>query len=626
MVRLRNTVAWRLSIWFVLLSLLPIGTMLVFVRHNVASAFSEQSAREAQVEAEVIARAAALAPSDVALREVLTAGSDGGRSVLLVGSDGATRLGSGPNAGVSLSAALPPDLTRASLAERPGWALDGDSGRVIGYAPLDDSTGSVVVIRDGGEIAAAIRTMEETSLFQLAVSLLVVAAVGGLAIWVLIGPIQRLTAAAERVGSGDLTVRLDPAEMEGELETLAVAFNGMTQRLRESYDHLEQRVADRTRELAALNEIAAVVSRSLDIESVTNAALEKTVEVLGMDVGTAFTFESETRRTRLLACHGFSRAQFEDLIRVTIDGGASATAARTGQIAVRTIDQYPPSVGRDILVGEGIQTIVGIPLVAKDRTIGACALGSRRLREITDDDRRLLSAIGQQIGVAVENALLYEAAEDAAVAAERNRLARDLHDAVTQTLFSASLIAEVLPKLWDRSPADGRRRLEELRQLTRGALAEMRSLLLELRPTVLVETPLSNLLRQLAEATTGRARLPVRVAVEFAGGERRLPPEAQVAIYRIAQESLNNTAKHAAASEATITLRQSAEATEVVIRDDGRGFDPATLSGDHLGLGIMRERARTVGVDYSLESAPGAGTTIVVRWASGATGAQIGNP
>jgi signal transduction histidine kinase len=105
-------------------------------------------------------------------------------------------------------------------------------------------------------------------------------------------------------------------------------------------------------------------------------------------------------------------------------------------------------------------------------------------------------------------ARLYEQAEEAAVATERNRLARDLHDAVSQTLFSASLIAKVLPRLWERKPEEGRRRLEEVRRLTRGALAEMRTLLLELRPKALVEADLGDLLRQLTEAFIGRARIP----------------------------------------------------------------------------------------------------------------------
>jgi signal transduction histidine kinase len=233
---------------------------------------------------------------------------------------------------------------------------------------------------------------------------------------------------------------------------------------------------------------------------------------------------------------------------------------------------------------------------------------------VKPEELALLAAIGNQVGLAVENARLYERAEQSAAAAERSRLARDLHDAVTQTLFSASLIAEVLPRLWDRSPDEGRRRLAELRQLTRGALAEMRTLLLELRPTALLDAPLGDLLRQLSEAITGRARVPVEFKLE---GEPAVPPDIKVAFYRVAQESLNNVAKHAAASQAMVTLRCYPERTELRVSDDGRGFDPGTIPGDHLGVSIMRERAQAIGATLTIDSEPGEGTEIVLVWAKG---------
>jgi two-component system nitrate/nitrite sensor histidine kinase NarX len=225
----------------------------------------------------------------------------------------------------------------------------------------------------------------------------------------------------------------------------------------------------------------------------------------------------------------------------------------------------------------------------------------------------LILAFANQVAVAIQNARLYEHAEASAAAAERNRLARELHDAVTQTLFSSSLIAEVLPRLWERDPEEGRRRLEELRELTRGALAEMRTLLLELRPSTLVEARLRDLLRQLAESITGRARVPVALEVE---GECDLDAEVKVALYRIAQEALNNMAKHAGASEATVRLCCLAGQVELWVRDDGQGFDPASLPPDSLGLGIMRERAEAIGAKLTIESEAGRGTEVSVVWAA----------
>jgi signal transduction histidine kinase len=208
------------------------------------------------------------------------------------------------------------------------------------------------------------------------------------------------------------------------------------------------------------------------------------------------------------------------------------------------------------------------------------------------------------------NELLREKATQDAVAAERTRLARELHDAVTQTLFSATLIADVLPDLWKSDRAEGRRRLEELRQLTRGALAEMRTLLVELRPNALVEVPLPALLRQLTEALIGRARVDIQLTSE---GERRLPGEVQVALYRIAQEALNNVVRHSKATQAVVAL-QLGSIVGLTITDNGVGFDPAGIPPDHLGLRIMAERAEAIGAALSIQSEPGRGTEISVSW------------
>lgn len=196
-------------------------------------------------------------------------------------------------------------------------------------------------------------------------------------------------------------------------------------------------------------------------------------------------------------------------------------------------------------------------------------------------------------------------------AEERNRLARDLHDAVSQTLFSASIIAEVLPKIWERNQEEGRKRLEEIRQLTRGAVAEMRTLLLELRPTALADAELDELLQQLAESVTGRTRVPVQVKISGAG---EIPSNVKMAFYRIAQEALNNVAKHAHAKQAKINLNCSENKFTMDISDDGRGFDTAVVPPDSLGMGIMRERAKTVNATFEIDSKVGNGTTITVRW------------
>jgi PAS domain S-box-containing protein len=231
-----------------------------------------------------------------------------------------------------------------------------------------------------------------------------------------------------------------------------------------------------------------------------------------------------------------------------------------------------------------------------------------RTHELADANARLVDEIKQR--KRAEEALAMKAAEDA-VAVERTRLARDLHDAVTQTLFSASLVAEVLPELWRMDPEVGRSSTEELRQLTRGALAEMRTLLLELRPAALTQARFPDLLRQLTEALTNRARLPIALHLE---GERPLPPEVQVALYRIAQESLNNVFKYARASQVDVNLSLSPTGAYLEICDNGVGFDLATLKPTSLGMKIMSERADSIGADFHVESQPGQGTCVSATW------------
>jgi PAS domain S-box-containing protein len=233
---------------------------------------------------------------------------------------------------------------------------------------------------------------------------------------------------------------------------------------------------------------------------------------------------------------------------------------------------------------------------------------TERTHELEEANQRLQAEITHRAKIEKE---LAERAATEAVTADRTRLARDLHDAVTQTLFSASLTAEVLPDLWDMDVDEAKKSTEELRQLTRGALAEMRTLLLELRPATLTQTRLSDLIRQLAEAFIGRSRLPIKLSIE---GDCKLPPEVQVACYRIAQESLNNVFKYARATEVDVNLFTSPHCVRFVVCDNGIGFDLSTTKPTSLGMRIMRERAEAIGAELQISSTPGSGTCVDLTW------------
>ena len=194
---------------------------------------------------------------------------------------------------------------------------------------------------------------------------------------------------------------------------------------------------------------------------------------------------------------------------------------------------------------------------------------------------------------------------------ERQRLAQNLHDAVNQSLFSASLIAEVLPRLWERDPDEGKKSLEDLRRLTRGAIAEMRGLLVELQPMVITDSDLGDLVRQLGDAFTGRTNIPITLTTL---GQGTLPTKVQVALYRLCQEGLNNIVKHAKASEVVMKLRYEVGLAELTIHDNGQGFDPAQIPSGHYGLNIMQERAQAIGAQLSVSSRIGQGTDVKFSW------------
>jgi PAS domain S-box-containing protein len=256
-------------------------------------------------------------------------------------------------------------------------------------------------------------------------------------------------------------------------------------------------------------------------------------------------------------------------------------------------------------------SLLKTPIFLNDQIFGAISLHFVDRRKLSQEDLQLVATLADQAALAIENARLIEKVKETAVLEERGRLARDLHDAVTQTLFSTTLTAEVLPKIWETNPAQGRKKLEELRELTRGALAEMRTLLIELRPAALEDADLRDLLRHLANAFIARARIPVKLSLD---GGQNIPLHVKVAFYRVAQEALNNIAKHADASQVSIILQEEQEGTLLKIEDNGNGFEPSTMHPNHFGLRIMQERAEQVGAVLKIESAVGVNTSITIFW------------
>jgi signal transduction histidine kinase len=267
---------------------------------------------------------------------------------------------------------------------------------------------------------------------------------------------------------------------------------------------------------------------------------------------------------------------------------------------------------RDSIASQQIQNAMLVPLMVRGAAIGLLAIATDRDDfTFTADQVRLAETVAGDMAGAIENARLFEQAQEVAVSEERSRLARELHDSVTQTLYSVSIVAEALPRVLKRDPEAAKRNAQHMRRVVLGALAEMRTLLFELRPESLESASLDVLLEQLGTALSGRARVPVEVNIE---GKSQPPSKVKIALYRIAQEAFNNIARHARATKVTTYLQNLPDQVILTVQDDGQGFDPGSVPAERMGLRMMHERAEGIGAQLMVESEASRGTKVTVTW------------
>jgi two-component system nitrate/nitrite sensor histidine kinase NarX len=411
-------------------------------------------------------------------------------------------------------------------------------------------------------------------------------------------------------------VRRSALNYRGRLCLLSV-IRDVSQRI-QTEEILSRRIETHAYEQAMLLEISHTLASTQEFQP--GLILDQLREIIEYTHGGLFGLEDSTLVT--LAMRGTPHLEQATPFRIHLQGPEILATLFNGHQPIRIAEvwsntpqaQFLRSLLNDgaAVLLEGIQSWMWVPLAVRGRIIGGVGVAETGKNYFTAHHADLALSVANQAAITMVNAELYNQAQALAVLEERQRLARNLHDAVNQSLFSAGLIAEVLPRLWDRDQAEARRSLEDLRRLTRGAMAEMRTLLAELRPDTLTDTELGDLLRLLGNAFTGRTNIPVVVKASIEGS---LPAERQVAFYRICQEALNNIAKHAKASRVEIDLGGTPENVELRIHDNGRGFVTSDLPpSGHYGLGMMRERAEAVGATLTITSQRGRGTEIALHW------------
>jgi PAS domain S-box-containing protein len=501
--------------------------------------------------------------------------------------------------------------------------IDGVT-RLHTLAPLQLGSQTAAWVHLGYPVGEIYTRARQDLVWELALLASVFLIAMGIAWWgserLFLHPLNDLMRVVGRVQQGDLSARVSSIRAVGELTGLAQAFDRMTQSLQQRESARQRAQEELSRANARFQAIfenvaVGVAVMSLDRRPVTfNAAAEQIVgyspdELRNVDPRTLAVSEDLAVDAELFPELIAGKRDSYVMERRYRRKDGRVFWARINYSLVRDLEGKP-----DYLIGliEDIdEQKRASERLAEQKAEYLQTLEQRveeRTQELEGTNLRLQQEIEQRL--LVEDQLAKRAADEA-VTADRTRLARDLHDAVTQTLFSASLTAEVLPDLWDIDVDEAKRSTEELRQLTRGALAEMRTLLLELRPATLTQTRLNDLIKQLCEAFIGRSRLPIILTIE---GECTLPPDVQIAFYRVAQESLNNVFKYARATQVDVKLFLSPSSVHLVTCDNGMGFDLATIKPTSLGMRIMRERAEAVGADLRISSNPGSGTCIEIIW------------
>ncbi len=390
---------------------------------------------------------------------------------------------------------------------------------------------------------------------------------------------------------------------------------------------MEESLVWRNEQLSILNAVANTVNQSLDLEEILGQALEEVLRLTGIDAGAIFLHEETLGSLELLAHRGLSEEAARLASRLGMLDGACGGVMELGQlVVVPDLSHYRGRRARS-LKRERLSTLVHVPLMAKGCTLGSMCVGTRHRRDFGREEQALLTAIGSQIAVAIENARLYAEVQQkehlrgillkkviTAQEEERKRIARDLHDDTSQALTALLYAAEEGTDMSDL--AEVKEVLGGMRDLAVRTLDGVHKLIFDLRPTMLDHLGLVPALRWFAQSRlepTG-----IRVTIQEKSVPRRLPAEVETALFRAVQEAITNIARHAAARNMHIAFHLDDEAVTVDVEDDGIGFDMVELAlspdrGRGLGLMGMQERVEVLGGEVAITTAPGYGTQVHIR-------------
>ncbi len=428
----------------------------------------------------------------------------------------------------------------------------------------------------------------------------------------------------ERQHAGDALRRNEEALRQSETQ-----LRRLNEQLADYNRNLEQKVAERTHEIERRRQVAerlrdmlAILNSNRSLAQILDYIVAEGIKLLGTESGAIYRLDADRRLFVVQASRGIVQAYIDNLSFSTERSFLGDAVRQRRPVAVTdlagtlaTYDLALPPQKKQLLI-DNYRTLLAVPLmqqsgsVASDAIYGGIALYYAEMRHFSDDELGLVITFADQATLAIENAILRQQIQQAAISEERSRLARELHDSVTQSLYSLTLLAEG----WRRLAENGRLEsitasLAELGQIGQQALKEMRLLVHELRPPALEKEGLLGALHQRLGAVERRAGVEARLLAD--ADELVLDTALEECLYRIAQEALNNALKHAAATAVTVHIRAPVGRIELEVVDNGQGFDlQAIRAQGGVGLQSMRERTEQLGGIWQIESSPGVGTSV----------------
>jgi signal transduction histidine kinase len=365
-----------------------------------------------------------------------------------------------------------------------------------------------------------------------------------------------------------------------------------------------------------ISAIATAISQPLELKEMLDIARRKALELTGLESCVIFLVDNQRRELRIFEHQGLSQRALRELGRMKFGEGLAGRVAMSGEpIVVENVSEDPRIIS-NLARESGLQFMASVPLKSKGGLLGVMNLASTSRHSFKPQEVALLIAIGQQVGVAIENAKLYEQLQSMAALEERDRLGRELHDGLAQVLGYLQMKSKAVEGLLSSGQAaQAQAELHEIQEVAQEAYGDVRESILGLRTTI---TPvvgfipaLTEYLHKFSQQSGIRARLVIDddAEMEFA-------PAVEIQLLRIIQEALTNIRKHSQASRAWVRFEADGDGAVITVEDDGRGFDPSCIGQDgqeHFGLQTMRERAEGVGGELDVSTRSGQGTMVIVR-------------